>query len=98
MFDSFDLDLMTLVLKLDLDVVKIYLHTQNEVPSYGSSKVIAWTDRQTHSSEIITYPHMRMVNISDECNLHTWIKFTLNIKKRQTCLSNFFRDIPNQIL
>ena len=43
MFYSFDLDLdrMTLVLKLDLDMVKMYLHTKNEVPSYSSSKVIA---------------------------------------------------------
>ena len=50
MFYSFDLDLdpMTLVLKLDLDIVKIYLHTKNEVLSYNGSKVIARTDRQTH--------------------------------------------------
>ena len=43
MFDSFDLDLnpMTLVLKPDLDMVKMYLHTKNEVPSYSGSKVIA---------------------------------------------------------
>ena len=43
MFHSFDLDLdpMTLVLKLNLDMVKMYLHTKNEVPSYSSSKVIA---------------------------------------------------------
>ena len=43
MFYSFDLDLdpMTLVLQLDLDMVKMYLHTKNEVPSYSSSKVIA---------------------------------------------------------
>ena len=47
MFYSFDLDPMTLVLKFDLDMVKMYLHTKNEVPSYSSSKVIAWTDRQT---------------------------------------------------
>ena len=42
-FYSFDLDLapMTLILKLDLDIVKMYLHTKNEVPSYCSSKVIA---------------------------------------------------------
>ena len=35
MFYSFDrdLDLSTLVLKLDLYVVKMYLHTKNEVPS-----------------------------------------------------------------
>ena len=56
---------MTLILKLDLDMVKMYLYTEDEVPSYGSSKVIAWTDtqidrhtdRQTDLSEIITYPH-----------------------------------------
>ena len=50
MFYSFDLDLdlMTLVLKLDLDMVKMYLHTKNKVPSYSGSKVIAWTDTQTH--------------------------------------------------
>ena len=49
MFYSFDLDLnpMTLILKLDLDMVKTYLYTENEVPSYSGSKVIAWTDRQT---------------------------------------------------
>ena len=41
MFYSFDLDPMTLVLKLDLDMVKMYLHTKNEVPSYSGSKVIA---------------------------------------------------------
>ena len=31
MFYSFDHDPMTLVLKLDLDMVKMYLHTENEV-------------------------------------------------------------------
>ena len=38
MFYSLDLDPMTLVFKLDLDMVKMHLHTKNEVPS---SKVIA---------------------------------------------------------
>ena len=41
MFYSFDHDPMTLVLKLDLDMVKVSLHTQNDVPSSCSSKVIA---------------------------------------------------------
>ena len=43
MFYLFDLDLdpMTLVLKLDLDMVKMYLYTKNEVPIYSGSKVIA---------------------------------------------------------
>ena len=43
MFHTFDLDLdpITLIFKLDLDMVKMYLHTKNEVPSYSSSKVTA---------------------------------------------------------
>ena len=43
MFYSFDLDLdpIVLILKPDLDMIKMYLHTKNEVPSYSSSKVIA---------------------------------------------------------
>ena len=64
---------MTLVLKLDLDMVKMYVYTKNEVPTFSSSKIIARTDRQTHRqthrhtdrqtdlSEIITIPHTRMV-------------------------------------
>ena len=43
MFYSFDLDLhlMALILKLDIDMVKMYMHTKNEVASCSSSKVIA---------------------------------------------------------
>ena len=41
MFYSFDLDSMTLILKPDLDMVKMHMHTENEVPSYSGSKVIA---------------------------------------------------------
>ena len=47
MFYSFDLDSMILILKLDLDMV-----TKNEVPSYSSSKVIAYTDRHTHTDRL----------------------------------------------
>ena len=41
-FQSFDLDLdpMTLVLKLDLDIMKMYVCTKNEVPTFSGSKVI----------------------------------------------------------
>ena len=39
---------MTLILKLDLDMVKMYLHTKNEVSMSKGLKVIAWTDKQTH--------------------------------------------------
>ena len=42
MFHSFDLDFdpMTLILKLNLDMVKMYLHAEIKVPSYSISKVI----------------------------------------------------------
>ena len=42
-----DLDPMTLILKLDLDMVKMYLHAKNEVFMSRGSKVIARTDRKT---------------------------------------------------
>ena len=40
---------MTLILKLDLDMVKMYHHTKHEVYMSRHSKVIAQTDRQTHT-------------------------------------------------
>ena len=49
-FDENDLDLypMTLVLKLDLDIVKMSHHTKNEVFMSRHSEVIALTDTHTH--------------------------------------------------
>ena len=38
---------MTMILKLGLDVVKMYLYTENKFPSYSGSRVMALTDRQT---------------------------------------------------
>ena len=40
-FYSVDLDPMTLVLKLDLDIVKMYVFTEDEIPGFSSSKVTA---------------------------------------------------------
>ena len=39
-FDSLDLDLdpMTFLLKFDLNIVQMYAFTENEVPSFNSSK------------------------------------------------------------
>ena len=58
---------MTVIFKLDLDMVKMYLHTKNEISMSRGSKVIAWTDRDTDRqadmTENITYPHMRVVII-----------------------------------
>ena len=36
-----DLDPTTLVLKFTLDIVKMYVFTENEVPSFNSSNVMA---------------------------------------------------------
>ena len=46
-FGQNDLDPMTLVLTLELDLVKMYCHTKNEGFMSRHSKVIAQTDRQT---------------------------------------------------
>ena len=46
-FSQYDLDSMTLILKHDLDMVRMYLHTKNEVSMSSGSKVIVWTDGQT---------------------------------------------------
>ena len=40
---------MMLVLKLDLDIVKMYHHTKNEVSMSRYSKVINQIDKQTDS-------------------------------------------------
>ena len=67
---SFDLDLdldpITLTLKFGLDMVKIYMYTENEVSSLGVQML--WpeqTDRdkdtETDPNEIVTYPHTPMV-------------------------------------
>ena len=57
-----DLDLMTLILKLDLDMVKMYLYSENEIHSVAVQKfqpeqTDTQTDRQTDLIEIITCPH-----------------------------------------
>ena len=57
LFYSFDLDPMTLILKPDLDMVKMDLHAKNEGPSYSCSNIIAWTDRQTHTHAKHTHAH-----------------------------------------
>ena len=51
-----DLDVMTLVLKVDLNIVKMYGYTENEVPGFSYS-----LNRET---DIITYLHKRMVTIA----------------------------------
>ena len=51
---------MTLILKLDLDMIKMYLHTNNKASMSSSSKVIAWTDRNTdRHTDTQTHRHDR---------------------------------------
>ena len=40
---------MTLILKLDLDMIRMYHNTKNEVSMSSHSKVIARTGRHTHA-------------------------------------------------
>ena len=61
-----DLDPMTLILKLDLDMVKMYHHTKNEVCMSPHSKVIAqthtdtYTNTHTHRHDKKTLPLLHM--------------------------------------
>ena len=99
---------MTLILKLDLDMIKMYLHTKNEVSMSSGSKVIAWTDRntdrqthrQTHRhtdmTENITYPHTRVV-MTHACQNITFLQLLL---RAVTIARRFLRIIfgPLQIV
>ena len=90
---------MTLILKLDLDMVKTYLHTKNEVPMWRGSKVIAWTDRQTDMIENSTYPHTRVVITILYWTEHIsmfflhFCCFDQNFKQKQVLLQS--RHLPN---
>ena len=42
---------MTLLLKVDLDIVKMYLCTENEIPSFSGSKVTSRTERNTDTQK-----------------------------------------------
>ena len=49
---------MTLTLKHDLDIVKMYHHTKNEVSMSTGSKVIAQTGKHTYKqTDRLTHTH-----------------------------------------
>ena len=54
---------MTLALELDLDIVKMYVCTKNEIPIFSLNRYRYRIDidRRTDSTEYITYRHTRMV-------------------------------------
>ena len=69
-FCDFDLDPMTSIYELELAIVKMYLHTKNELSGSRLSKVRALqTHRQTHTqsdaTENITTSHPRVLKRSD---------------------------------
>ena len=62
-----ELDPMTFISELDLDIVVTYLLAKNEVNGSNGSKVIIWTDcvhRQTDVSETFTFPLLLAVKKS----------------------------------
>ena len=54
---------MTLICKVDLDIVKMYRHTKNEVSmSTGSKDIVRTdTDRHTDMTKTLPLPHKREV-------------------------------------
>ena len=61
LWDDHDLDPMTLILKPDLDIVKMYHHTKHELSMSNASKVIAQTDRHTDTTKTLPLPPTREV-------------------------------------
>ena len=100
---------MTLKLKLDLDMVKMYLHTKNEVSMSRGSKVIAWTgrntnrhtdrqmDRQTDMTENITYPHMWVVIINRQYSA-VYTDITHHYRKLDSSISFSDRLLQGKVL
>ena len=52
----------------------MYVRTENEGPTFSSSKV-THTHAHTDSTEIITYPHTRMVLTGASCNSSSFISY-----------------------
>ena len=57
---------MTLITKVDLDIMKIYVRVRNEVSRSRLSNVRAQTgqtDSHTDVTEVVTTPHLQVVKI-----------------------------------
>ena len=81
---------MTLILQLDLDMVKMYLHTKNEVSMSSSSKVIAWTDRNTDRQT-----HRQTHRQTDMTENITYTRVVKSLVTMNTCLTvSFFHIFP----
>ena len=84
---------MTLILKLDLDMVRMYHHTKSEVSMPGYSKVIAQMDRQTHT-QTYRQTHIEYENITFP---HTWAVMKCIFRRKTTLQLSKSRDVINTV-
>ena len=87
-FCSYNFDPMTLIYELDLDILKMYPPTRNEVSRSRHSKVKAWigeTDRHTDTTEHITMRAVITKNLAQNASYDTlaskreWINITCTV-------------------
>ena len=61
---------MTLILKFDLDIFKMYLYAKNELPSSCGSKVTAQTDTHKHrQTDTLTHRQISIYSIDNNTRL-----------------------------
>ena len=89
-FNIYDLDPMTLMLKLDLYIVKMYHRTKNEVSRSTCSKVVCSLNTQTHrhneTTKTLSLPHTRVLINMPFLNLdflthNSWLSQYLHYQK-----------------
>jgi len=83
---------MTSIYKLDLEVLKMYLQTTNELSRRSLSQFERYgqTDAQTDATENVTTPHARVVTMEVDYDSYSWrstISIRLNAAYRQFCSS-----------
>ena len=84
---------MTLIFKLDLDMVTMYLHAKNKVSMSRASKVITWTDRNTDThTDTHTHTHTHTHRHTPYTHTHTCIHtfHELNISKTAQATTKSF--------
>ena len=73
---SFDLDIdpMTLVRRIYLDIIEMYVCTENESPVFSGSKVMAWTDtdRETPLKLLPTHNWLEIFSYEKPLCVRLW--------------------------
>jgi len=96
---------MTLVLELDLDILKLYMHSKNELLGQGFQQLYIITDRQIvrDASKCITTQHSRVLKmhkiLKTPCdNSHTpqipWLDFGATAWQNRTGKGNKIGIFP----